>query len=72
LLLDGGGLNPDRQVCYLNVAFLPVLIMGVLVDSVHSVLARNGGDTVLNLRQDGTATAADFLDVARVAAEASR
>jgi hypothetical protein len=35
-----------------------------LVDSAKTVLARNGGDTVLDLNPDGTATAADFIDAA--------
>jgi len=64
-LLDDGTPNPDRHAQYLSDAFLSVLTMGALVDSVHTVLARHGGDTVLDLRPDGTATAADFIDVAR-------
>jgi hypothetical protein len=63
--LDDGSINPDRRVQYLNDAFLSLLTMGALVDSVHTVLARRGGDTALDLRPDGTATAADFTDVAR-------
>jgi hypothetical protein len=65
LFLDDGRSNPDRPAQYLNDAFLSVLTMGALVDSVHTLLARNGGATVLDLRPDGTATAADFIDVAR-------
>jgi hypothetical protein len=64
-LLDDGAPNPDRSEQYLSDAFLSVLTMGALVDSAHTVLARHGGDTVLDLRPDGTATAADFIDVAR-------
>jgi hypothetical protein len=64
-LLDDGTPNPDRQAQYFNDAFLSVLTMGALVDSIHAVLARRGGDTVMDLRPDGTATAADFIDVAQ-------
>ena len=63
--LDDGGPNPDRNSQRLNDAFLSVLTLGALVDSVSTVLAREGGDTVLDLRPDGTANAADFIDVAR-------
>jgi hypothetical protein len=65
LFLDDGQPSPDRQAQYLNDAFLSVMTMGALVDSAKTVMARKGGDTVLNLRPDGTATAADFIDVAR-------
>jgi len=65
LFLDDGAANPDRRAQSLDDAFLSVLTLGALVDSVHTVLARRGGDLVLDLRADGTATAADFLDVAR-------
>ena len=33
-------LNPDRRAQYLSDAFLSVLTMGALVDSIHTVLAR--------------------------------
>src|ERR1700722_20903284 len=65
IFLDDGAPNPDRKAQYLNDAFLSVLTMGALVDSVRTVLARNGGATVLNLRPEGAAPAADLLDVAR-------
>jgi hypothetical protein len=65
IFLDDGNPNPDRRVQYLDDAFLSILTLGALADSAHAVLARKGGDTVLNLRPDGTATAADFIDVAR-------
>lgn len=64
-LLDDGRRNPDRPMQQLSDGFLAVFTMGALIDSVQTVLARHGGDTVLDLRADGTATAADFVDVAR-------
>jgi hypothetical protein len=64
-LLDDGTPNPERRTQHLSDAFLSVLTMGALADSIHTVLARHGGDTILDLRPDGTATAADFIDVAR-------
>lgn len=63
--LDDGAPNPERPGQYLSDAFLSVLTMGALIDSVHTVLARHGGETVLDLWPDGTANAADFIDVAR-------
>ena len=65
LFLDDGKPNPDRRAQYLDDAFLSVMTMGALVDSVKTVISRAGGDMVLDLRPDGTATAADFLNVAR-------
>ena len=63
--LDDGGPNPDRLSQHLSDAFLSVVTLGALVDSMSTVLARKGGDMVLDLRPDGTANAADFLEVAR-------
>jgi len=65
LYRDDGTPNPDRNAQYLNDAFLSVLTLGALVDSVSTILARKGGDTVLDLRPDGTANAASFEEVAR-------
>ncbi len=63
--LDDGTINPDRNSQYFNDAFLSVLTMGALIDSVKTVMAREGDDTVLDLRSDGTANPADFIDVVR-------
>jgi hypothetical protein len=65
LFLDDGSENPDRNAQYFNDAFLSILTIGALVDSVRTVLARNGSETVQDLRPDGTATVAMFLDAAR-------
>jgi hypothetical protein len=64
-LLDDGQPNPDRSIQRLHDMYLSLLTMSALVDSTRTVLSRKGGDTVLDLRPDGTATAADFVDAAR-------
>jgi hypothetical protein len=63
--LDDGQVNPYRHRQYLRDAFLSLFTMGALADSARTVLERHGGDTVLDLRPDGTATEAIFLDTAR-------
>lgn len=63
--LDDGAPNPDRTAQRRADAFLAVLTMGALVDSVSTVLARKGGDSVLDVRPDGTANAAEFIGIAR-------
>ncbi len=65
LLQDDSTPNPEHETQRLSDTFLSVLTIGALVDSVKTILSRKGGDTVLDLRPDGTANAADFLDAVR-------
>jgi hypothetical protein len=66
--LDNGAPNPAWREQRLHDAFLSIVTLAALTDSVRTVLAQRGrdggGDTVLDLRSDGTSTDADFAAAA--------
>jgi hypothetical protein len=65
LYVDDGSVNPAWREQRLKDTFLSVFTLAALTDSIRTVLAQNGGDSVLDLRADGTATDADFSNAAR-------
>jgi hypothetical protein len=65
MFLDDGSPNSGRLAQYADDAFLSVLSLGALEDSVTTILGQGRGDRVSDLTIDGTATVADFADVAR-------
>lgn len=65
LFLDDGTPNPERRVQRLSDAFLATFTLGALADSTATIVGQKRGTNLLDLRPDGTATEADFLDVAQ-------
>jgi hypothetical protein len=64
--LDDGTPNGAVRLQRWRDEFLSVFTVAALIDSVQTILAQGGGDHVLNLREDGTSTNADFAEAARV------
>jgi hypothetical protein len=65
VFLDDGSANPAWREQRVQDVLLSVFTLGALTDSVRTVLVQNGGNRVLDLRTDGTATDADFSNAAR-------
>lgn len=63
--LDDGAPNDAMRLQRWRDEFLSVFTIAALTDSVRTVLAQGGGDRVLDLRENGTSTNADFAEAAR-------
>jgi hypothetical protein len=63
--LDNGEPNHAWGEQRMHDAFLSIITLAALTDSVRTVLAQGGGDKVLDLKADGTSTDADFAAAAR-------
>lgn len=64
--LDDGAPNEAMRLQRWRDDFLSVFTVAALIDSVRTVLAQGGGNHVLDLRENGTSTNADFAEAARV------
>src|ERR1051326_7149091 len=65
MFLDNGAPNPGQRLQRIQDTFLSMFTLAALRDSVVTVMSQSGGNTVLDLRPDGTSTDADFANAAR-------